>query len=418
MKKKINFGIGFITGRPNVCNIINNYYKLLLEQLENADVEVNLTMFILFDLKYQHTTRIDFYCILPEVYKKINIKYITPEDIAETKKKIMSQNDLTAEEVDLLIGEGYAKARNTILCYALKKKIDYLMFWDDDEYPLANIPTKEGLKWVKQFNILEHIKNIEKADITFGYRCGMMNPIPYIEYNDEITEEDYHKFIDGLENEVVNWDIISNLRKQNTCISYADEDIASGKKGLEYIEDVGTKNFILASGICLNLRHLDKIPAFYNPPNGGRGEDTFFSCALKEKDAKVLRIPTYHFHDSFLKYTRLMKDVFPKRLTSISLDDSGIEQRFLKTTIGWTKYKPLLYYITDKENYRKIINKTKENLENSVFKVNTAFETCDFSCLLNVLDEYDRNVKKHYAEYERTTEIWDRLKYQVSKDNN
>ena len=115
MKKKINFGIGFITGRPNVCNIINNYYKLLLEQLENADVEVNLTLFILFDLKYQHTTRIDFYCILPEVYKKINIKYITPEDIAETKKKIMSQNDLTAEEVDLLIGEGYAKARNTIL---------------------------------------------------------------------------------------------------------------------------------------------------------------------------------------------------------------------------------------------------------------------------------------------------------------
>ena len=27
-----------------------------------------------------------------------------------------------------------------------------------------------------------------------------------------------------------------------------------------------------------------------------------------------------------------------------------IEQRFLKTTIGWTKYKPLLYYITEKDN--------------------------------------------------------------------
>ena len=42
-------------------------------------------------------------------------------------------------------------------------------------------------------------------------------------------------------------------------------------------------------------------------------------------------------------------------LKRISLDDNGIEQRFLKTTIGWTKYKPLLYYLTDNENYRKII---------------------------------------------------------------
>ena len=25
MEKEINFGIGFITGRPNVCNIINSY---------------------------------------------------------------------------------------------------------------------------------------------------------------------------------------------------------------------------------------------------------------------------------------------------------------------------------------------------------------------------------------------------------
>ena len=34
MKKEINFGIGFITGRPNICKIVNNYYKYLLEQVE------------------------------------------------------------------------------------------------------------------------------------------------------------------------------------------------------------------------------------------------------------------------------------------------------------------------------------------------------------------------------------------------
>jgi len=31
--EKQEFGIGFIAGRKNVCNIINTYYKTILEQL-------------------------------------------------------------------------------------------------------------------------------------------------------------------------------------------------------------------------------------------------------------------------------------------------------------------------------------------------------------------------------------------------
>ena len=108
-----------------------------------------------------------------------------------------------------------------------------------------------------------------------------------------------------------------------------------------------------------------------------------------------------------------MKGRFPKILSTVSLSDVGIEQRFLKTTIGWTKYKPLLYYIIDNDNYDNIINETRKNLENSVLKVNTAFETCDFSCLIGILDEYDKNVKKHYEEYLRTIKVWDKLKYEA-----
>ena len=108
-----------------------------------------------------------------------------------------------------------------------------------------------------------------------------------------------------------------------------------------------------------------------------------------------------------------MKEIYPKRLNSISLDDSGIEQRFLKTTKGWTKYKPLFYYVTQHENYEEIINKTRENLKNSVPKINTAFETCDFSYLIKILNTYDKNVEKHYEEYLRTTQIWDKLKYEA-----
>lgn len=415
MKKEINFAIGFITGRPNVCKIINTYSKYLVEQVQELDVKVNFTIFVLFDLGYQFTTRTDFYGILPEVYKNVTVKYITPEAIDEDKKKLMSKFDLTYAEADLLIGKGYAKARNTILYYALKRDIDYLLFWDDDEYPLANIRDGKEVIWKKQTNVLEHIKNIENSEITMGYRCGFMNPIPYIHYNDEVTEEDYKAFIDGLENEVVNWDVVKKTREDNTAMSYADPDIANGVNKRIYLESVGREDWVLGSGICLNLTKLDKIPAFYNPP-GARGEDTFFTCALAEKGSRVLRVPTYHFHDSFLKFTTLMKEKFPKTLQRVSLDDNGIEQRFLKTTIGWTKYKPLLYYITQHDNYRKIINETRENLVKSVPKINTCFETCDFSCLITTLDEYDKNVRKHYNEYKKTMELWDRLKFQI-RDN-
>ena len=67
MNKEINFGIGFVTGRSNVCKVINSYYNYVLEQLEEYDGKVNLTFYILYDLSYQHAKRTDFYGIIPEI---------------------------------------------------------------------------------------------------------------------------------------------------------------------------------------------------------------------------------------------------------------------------------------------------------------------------------------------------------------
>ena len=87
MSKVIKFGVGFVTGRPNICKLINNTYKHLVEQVNKSDVKIELTIFVLFDLQYQFTTRIDFYGLMPDVYKNVNVKYITPEDLEEQKKK-------------------------------------------------------------------------------------------------------------------------------------------------------------------------------------------------------------------------------------------------------------------------------------------------------------------------------------------
>lgn len=412
MKKEVNFGIGFITGRPNVCKIINSYAKYLLEQVQDLETKVNFTIFILFDLGYQFTTRTDFYGILPEVYKNFNIKYITPEEIDEEKKVLISKYELTPSDADLFIGKGYAKARNAILYNALKMKMDYLLFWDDDEYPLADMRNNNEITWVKQPTIRKHLESISKADITVGDRCGVMSPIPYIEYNDTLQEEDYKNFIDGISNEVISWENVCATRVKDGFLKYADENIALAKNKPVKISKSGETPIIYGSNLCLNLNHIEKIPAFYNPP-GARGEDSFFACATVAKNTEVVSVPAYHFHDGFLKFTGLMKEKFPKRPLKIVLEDNGIEQRFYKATLGWIKYKPLYFYINEKENYKKIIEESIENLEKSVDKLSEQFETCDFRSLISELKDYDKNVKKHYKEYIRTTEIWDNLKLKI-----
>ena len=124
MDETIKIAIGFVTGRPNVCKVINNMYDEMLEQLKDLNPNIKLTIFILFDLSYQKTTRVDFYSILPQVYKNIKVRYITPEDIEEEKKKLIGRYEFTKKEVDLILGHGHAKGRNTLLYYATKSRYD------------------------------------------------------------------------------------------------------------------------------------------------------------------------------------------------------------------------------------------------------------------------------------------------------
>lgn len=412
MKKEINFGIGFITGRPNVCNIINSYYKHIVEQVEELEQKVNFTFFVLYDLNYLNTKEEEFYNINPEVHEKVKIKYLTPDYVMNKKTEVMKKHNLTEQEAGLIIGKGYAKARNSILYEAVEEGIDYLLFWDDDEYPLAALKDGRDIKWVKQNNVLQHIKNIENADITYGYRCGMINPLPVVQYNEIITEDVYRQFIEAIENEVISWNKVQYMFKNDSGIGYANEEIARYTKDTEIVPNVGKENFVLGSGICLNLRHLDKIPAFYNPPEA-RGEDTFFSCALGDMGAKVLQIPVYHFHDGFLKFSFLMDGKYPKRLRKITTEDDGISLRFQKTTTGWTKYKPLLYYILNNETYEDVMQDAIGKLKNTVDKMSTVFDNCDLTYLPNTLEEYDNNVKKHYQEYLDTISIWNKIKNNI-----
>ena len=408
MNDTIKFGIGFVTGRPNVCKIINSTYERLINQFKDMDQKVELTAYILFDLGYQFTTRVDFYGIIPNVYRDLTIRYITPEDIEEEKKKLIGREDFSKSDVDLFFGHGHAKGRNSLMYYALKDKIDYLLFWDDDEYPVACIKNENTseITWKEQDNIARHLQYIEDADVSIGYHCGYISPIPYVELNEDVDEKKFSCLIEALGNEVVSWDSIREKFVKDKGITYADSKIANGEGAYEIKSD-GIGKWVVGSTLCLNLRHIDKIPAFYNP-EGARGEDAFFSTNLNE--ARVIKVPVYHFHDGFLKYTNVARGIYPKTLRQIKSTEEQIEHRFFQASRGWIKYKPLYEYVTDREHYQEKMDETIENLKNGIPEINKLFDNTDFNALLTDIQEYDKNVKKHYSEYIKTNEIWNRLK--------
>lgn len=402
MEKK-EVGIGFITGRTNVCNIINTYYKTILDQIgENA----NLTIFILYDLNYNHTEKEQFYNIDKNVYEAgVKIRHLGIEEIDLEKEIVQEQYNLTEEEVNLFMGYGYCRARNTVMYFALKNKIDYLFFWDDDEYPVACTKSEDEILWKEQENIKEHMKYISKANITFGYRCGYNSPVPHIDFDKYISETDFKNFIDAVSNEAVSWKNIKENMQENG-ITYAKKEIIEDKK-VKRLYRLGIDEWLLGSGICINMTDIEKVPAFYNPPNA-RGEDTFFSTLLGT--ARVYQIPTYHFHDGFLKYTNIMEKKYPKELKKITVEERRIRKRFIDASIGWIKYKPLLLYITHRQEYTQTIAQTYEQLKQSIPKMNEAFQCNDFSNLLVELEQYDKDVHKHYWEYIRINNIWNKIK--------
>ena len=96
-----------------------------------------------------------------------------------------------------------------------------------------------------------------------------------------------------------------------------------------------------------------------------------------------------------------------------SLNDSSVGDRFLRASLGWIKYKPLLMYIMQRNTYLKDIAIAKEKLKNSIEKINKMFPESNFLCLVDELEKYDQNVHEHYKEYLKTNEVWNRIKAQI-----
>lgn len=409
----IRVGIGFATGRKGFQKILRSYIHNWRESGLVENVNIQLHLFIAYDLSYANTEVKDFTGMPGELSKQINGRtYIGNRDIRLESDGLVLNNLITAREEELLFGKGYAARRNAVMYYAIKNKMDYLLFLDDDEYPVAVTNTKNTAVWGGQHVLSTHLEYLSEADISHGRHCGYISPIPYIEYNETMSENDFRNFVQAISNDILNWDKIKSVMK-NGGVTYADPKILADGYAFEVKEENNAK-FISGSNLGLNLKEPNRVFPFYNPP-GARGEDTFLSTCLSER--KVMRVPCYTFHDGFATYNHLLEGVLPIKLKYVKADSKEIIDRFYKASIGWVRYKPLLVYITNPGAYEKTIRSMKKVLEETIPKLCRYFDQPEFMNVIHELDKYDNDVRLHYKDFLDTQTAWAKVMNHLSTSN-
>lgn len=407
MEHTVKAGIGFATGRKSFRKVLKTNILSWREGGLTKDKNLSLNLFVAYDLHYARTKVTDYTEISPQLLQDLDQTFFLGKTATNREIRELTQRGvLSPEEARLFFGSGYAGQRNAILYCAVKNKMDYLLFLDDDEYPMAVTNTRNWAVWSGQHVLSSHLQQMQDtgADITHGYHCGYVSPIPSLPFNQTLSKEDFQSFIEAISNDIVNWDKLEVLMQQGG-VTYADTGVLAGGTPVE-IPLVNHCKFISGSNLCINLTDRSRVFPFYNPP-GARGEDTFLSTLLQ--DRKVLRIPCYTFHDGFSAYSHLMDGVLPIHLKPVRADLDLVAERFYRACIGWIRYKPLLLYITQRSDYENRIKEMRRQLALTLPKLAEYFGRPDFLDISRELEEYHSNVEAHYQHFQQVLAIWGKL---------
>lgn len=409
IRDQIKVGIGFATGRKSFQNVLRSYIFHLEESefLQQGDVSLNL--FVAFDPTYYNTTRKDYEAVEPRVKRCFDAMYfLSPTDIRNETDALIEKGVASKEEAGLLFGNGYAAQRNIVLFEAMKQKMDYLVFFDDDEYPMAvtNSNSSGVAIWSGQHVIETHVKYLQFADMTNGYHCGYISPLPSLEMDGILDEHTFREFVEAMSSDVLQWDEVKETMK-NGGVTYADRDVIVQNMPL-LVEEINHAKFITGGNLGINLTDPSIVVPFYNPP-GARGEDSFMSTCLVNHTVK--RIPAYTFHDGFSLYSNLLRGVLPTYLKSIShYDSQEIVDRFYRACIGWARYKPLYMMITHPDDYSEILKEASSALRETIPSVCAYFNSQDFNNILDEFEAYSSKIDTHFSEFQRVQAIWTNMK--------
>lgn len=403
----IQLGIGFATGRKGFRKVLNAYIKNWAEAKKNLpdDYKVSLNLFVAYDTDYKKTQSTDYTNLQQEIVDQFDrITFLGSKNAPGSIERLECSEHFSKSELRSVFGSGYAGKRNAILFSAIESRMDYLLFLDDDEYPLAVTKTRDICLWSGQHVLLSHLLEIPGADYTNGYHCGYISPIPQLNFTDRFTENDFRMFIEAISNDIINWDTIRNLMRSGG-VTYASTDVLKAQQSHE-VPEADRCKFISGANLCINLTDPYRTFPFFNPP-GARGEDAFLSTMLH--DRKVKKIPCYAFHDGFSIYKHILSGVLPIKLAPITTDSQAVVNRFLSACVGWVRYKPLLLYITHPDCYAEEIEQMQDTLGKVLPKLSEYFDNDGFSSIAVELEKYKRNVPKHFSQLLLAQKTWAKI---------
>ncbi|MEN6339289.1 MAG: hypothetical protein ABFD03_04110 [Clostridiaceae bacterium] len=405
--KKIRLGIGFATGRKSFRKVLNAYISTWIEAKKRlpTDLEVSLNLFVAYDLDYLCTQSTDYTNLSQEVVDQFErIVFLGAKNALRSIERLETGGAFSKAELRSVFGSGYAGKRNAIMYAALDNRIDYLLFLDDDEYPLAVTANSEGCLWSGQHIILSHLLEIPNADYTNGHHCGYVSPIPQIRFNELLTESDFKAFIEAISNDIISWESMKRLMESGG-VTYASKEVLMQKQKTDVAEVQGCK-FISGANLCINLTQPERTFPFYNPP-GARGEDTFLSTMLHERT--VRQIPCYAFHDGFSIYKHILDGALPTQLEPITAESRAVVARFLSACTGWVRYKPLLVYLTRPEVFEQEMEQMRVTLSYVLPKIAAYAGNEGFLAIEDEFLKYRKNVSKHAAQMQLAQATWKKL---------
>ena len=101
-----------------------------------------------------------------------------------------------------------------------------------------------------------------------------------------------------------------------------------------------------------------------------------------------------------------MNGILPKVLEPVDCSSPSVVKRFANAAIGWIRYKPLMIYITQPNEYETIMEEVEKKLELTIPKLCRYFHNTHFEQIRHELFHYRNNVKRHFAAFQQTKKAW------------
>jgi hypothetical protein len=334
------------------------------------------------------------------------VLHIGPADIQCYQSKMRALG-LNTDEAELLcLARGFGNKKNLILLRALLNGYEFVLFWDDDEYPVICLEEPNGIAWQQTDVLGAHLSELTiGADVTSGFWTGHVFPnVPGI--NRILKNRTARMLGEALG------------RGTETHSKYS---FISCKKSFEIGRNIPNAAEIIAvgggkwvSGGNISIRMQSQlegiIPPYYTPRDS-RGEDTIFSLHLSR--AKVMAVPSGAFHDMYLDHPAITEGDYPLDPGYVPQNMRKYLARFGEALNAWLAYAPLFIRLSKGTAYRDVLREMivlLRDVDRTLFiEFPQLGEALRGRKLADILADYSCGVEEQYQELRRCHDVWQRL---------